>query len=336
METKQEQMPVLKFPTTAMLVDDEQVLLDNLALYLEKKIPVLTFSKPQDALRYLQKQEALDEKLRKMCFKKISGVEFDVAEETALIQCDYLALSSLLYEPERFSTIAVALIDYGMPKMNGLEFCRKIKDKLIRKIMLTGKADTKLAVKAFNQKIIDQFILKDANEKIETDIYAALIKEQDIYFKNSSSLLFPQSTKTTKAFLKMLEKFEIDHKIIEWYQFDQQGSRLGLDADGKVYWLIVRLPEDMKKNLAFAEDNNASKVVVQALKNRTHILFLFSEQEKRLSAKEWDKYIFPITGVIEGTTINYAIICDNFFSLNRKKIISYNNYLQEDSGRNRR
>lgn len=339
MSIKQEQMPVLKFPTTVMLVDDDQVLLDNLALYLEEKIPAITFSKPKEALNYLQKREALEAKLKKICFKKTSGVELDITEETAIIQCDYLALSSLLYDPQRFSTVAVALIDYAMPKMDGLDFCRKIKDKLIRKIMFTGKADTKLAVKAFNQKIIDQFILKNASEKIEADIYSALIKEQDIYFKNLSSL-FPNSgfknTKTTRAFLKILEKFETDNKLVEWYQFDQQGSRLGLDSQGKIYWLILRSQEDLEKSLAFARDNNAPKTAIQALINQTHLLFLFSEHEKHLPAKEWNEYIFPITGVIDDSTISYAIIRDNFFSLNRKKIVSYNDYLQKNSDFNRR
>lgn len=339
MGTKPEQMTVLKFPTTVMFIDDDQALLDNLAFYFKNKCSVITFTKPKEALLYLQKQKTLEGKLKKICFKKISSAELDMGEEAALIQCDYLALPSLLYDPQRFSTIAAVLVDYDMPKMNGLEFCCQIEDRPIRKIMLTGKADTKLAVKAFNQKLIDQFILKDANEKIEADIDDALTKEKNIYFKNLSSL-FPnndfKNSKTTKAFLKILEKFETDHKLVEWYQFDQQGSRVGLNADGVAYWLIVRAQEDIEKNLAFAEDNNAPKAVVQALKKQAHLLFLFSPQEKHLSAREWDKYIFPITGIIGNSTINYAVIRDNFFSLNRKKIISYDDYLQKDSDFNRR
>lgn len=334
MNAKQAQIAILKFPTTVMLVDDDQVLLDDLALYLEKKLPVVTFSKPNEALLYLQKQKTFEKNIKEICFARVNGDELDVAEETALIQCDYLALPTLLYDPQRFSTVAVALVDYAMPKMNGLEFCRKVKDKLIRKIMLTGKADTKLAVKSFNQKIIDQFILKDANEQIDSDIYQALLKEEDIYFANLSSL-FPgayfENTKITKAFLKIAEQFETDRKLVEWYQFDQQGSRLGLDSQGAIYWLVLRSAEDSEKNLAFARDNNAPKTVIQALVKQTHLLFLFSEYEKRLPAKEWNKYIFQISGVVAGSTISYAIIRDNFFSLNRKKIVSYHDYLRKKS-----
>lgn len=129
MGIKQKQITVLKFPTTVMLVDDDQVLLDDLALYLEKKLPVVTFSKPNEALLYLQKQKTFEKNIREICFTRVNGDELDVAEETALIQCNYLALPSLLYDPHRFSTVAVALVDYAMPKMNGLEFCSKIKDK---------------------------------------------------------------------------------------------------------------------------------------------------------------------------------------------------------------
>ena len=73
--------------------------------------------------------------------------------------------------------------------MNGLEFCRNIQNLPIRKIMLTGRADTKLAVEAFNQKIIDKFLLKDVAEEIENTIYDALIEEQKVYFEKLSSSL---------------------------------------------------------------------------------------------------------------------------------------------------
>ena len=133
--------------------------------------------------------------------------------------------------------------------------------------------------------------------------------------------------KVAKEFSKILQKFEIDHSIAEWYQFDRQGSRLGLDAEGNVFWLIVRSQEDIEKGLDIARGNHASKKVIQALENKTHLLFLFSEIEKHLPVTEWDKYIFSVIGSVGKHGINYAIIRDNYFSLDRSRIVSYNDYL---------
>jgi len=327
------QMPVLKFPTTTIMVDDSQALLDNFATYFSDKISVIAFSNPVKASLYLHKQKDLEKQISKLCFKRISGVELDVDDEAALVECNYLALTSLIYSAKRFATVAVALVDYAMPQLNGLEFCQKIKDVFMRKIMLTGKGDAKLAVKAFNQKIIDQFILKDAQEGIEKYVYESILKENDIYFKNLASL-FPNNLKTfknsagRKAFLKILHKFVTQYKIVEWYQFDRSGSCLGLNAEGRAYWLVVRSEEELAKSEQLAIASNASRQVVSGLRNRTHFLFLFSDTEKRLPIKEWNKYIFPITGRIGTTKISYAVISDKFFSLKQKNIVSYNDYLR--------
>ena len=52
----------------------------------------------------------------------------------------------------------VAVMDVAMPELNGMEFCRRITDPSIRKIVLTGKADEHVAVKSFNEGLIDRFI----------------------------------------------------------------------------------------------------------------------------------------------------------------------------------
>ena len=112
----QNHLPVLKFPTTAMLLDNDQLLLNNLALYFENKIPVITFTKPKEALSYLQKQESLEDKIKNCCFKKVGEIESDIDEEAELVQYDYLVLLSVLYDPQRFTTISALLVDYDMPK----------------------------------------------------------------------------------------------------------------------------------------------------------------------------------------------------------------------------
>ena len=47
-----------------------------------------------------------------------------------------------------------------MPDINGIEFCQNLKDKKVFKIMLTAEADSNIAIKAFNDGLINKFILK--------------------------------------------------------------------------------------------------------------------------------------------------------------------------------
>ena len=55
-----------------------------------------------------------------------------------------------IYNSERFAQISVVITDYAMPEMDGVDFLRQIKHSEIKRILLTGVADEKIAVKAFN------------------------------------------------------------------------------------------------------------------------------------------------------------------------------------------
>jgi CheY-like chemotaxis protein len=60
----------------------------------------------------------------------------------------------MIYEPSRFNNIAVLVVDYSMPTINGIEFCKQLGDKHVYKILLTAEADSDIAINAFNDGII--------------------------------------------------------------------------------------------------------------------------------------------------------------------------------------
>ena len=65
----------------------------------------------------------------------------------------------MLYE---VITISAVLVDNEMPGMSGLEFCDRIRDRKIRRGLLTAMADDKKAVAAFNKGQIHRYIAKQA------------------------------------------------------------------------------------------------------------------------------------------------------------------------------
>ncbi len=77
-----------------------------------------------------------------------------------IIDLDIPAIHREIYNSKRFLENTVLVIDYAMPVMHGMEVCKELSHLPIKKLMLTGEADDKLAVQAFNQKLINKFIRK--------------------------------------------------------------------------------------------------------------------------------------------------------------------------------
>ena len=73
--------------------------------------------------------------------------------------------------------ISIVVSDYQMPKMNGLSFLKEVKDTYphILTIMLTGKGDIEVAVKAINEAGVYKFIQKPwSDEDLRITILRAL------------------------------------------------------------------------------------------------------------------------------------------------------------------
>lgn len=65
---------------------------------------------------------------------------------------------------ERLATrpFAVVIVDYGMPGMNGLDLLQQIKERHphIRRIMLTGATGAAIALRAFEEHLLERYITK--------------------------------------------------------------------------------------------------------------------------------------------------------------------------------
>ena len=62
----------------------------------------------------------------------------------------------------RFGLVQVAVVDYAMPAMSGLQMLGELRNWPGSRILLTGRADEQLAVSAFNRGLINQFIPKQS------------------------------------------------------------------------------------------------------------------------------------------------------------------------------
>lgn len=220
------------FPTSIFLIDDESKILRELKNTLSQKTATYkTFSNPFKALSCIQKEDFYLEKWLGNGYHKIKEQDYSWRDQ--------------IYSSERFDQVSTVVVDYTMPGMNGLEFCAHIQDTSIQKIILTGEADESIAIKAFNEGLIQGFIKKN-DLKVFDKLNAMIHKRQLEFFKSLTQWTIEgakedifgtvlQDPEFIRIFQDILTKFN----IVEYYLIDAVGKFLLLDSEGQVSALLV-------------------------------------------------------------------------------------------------
>ena len=243
--------PVLPFfhPTTTVLIDDDTDTLTNLVNVLNlKKKPHLTFVDPRQGLAHIQ-ADTYYKNLSKnmMCLNEYETEDMFVFRPEVLI--------NEMSNPERYYQVSVLIIDYEMPGINGLEVCQEINHPYIKKIMLTGVANEKVGLEAFNQGLIYQYVRKQDPDFIE-QLQSTIRKAQEVYFLdiNNSSLSFLQNQELSATpffeagFKNYFEDLIKKHDIEEYYLVEIMGSFLMIDKNHVIHSLFT-LDKYMMENL---------------------------------------------------------------------------------------
>lgn len=319
--------PLFYWPTTLMMVDDSLSFLESVCFYLGAAQLTLSYQNPKTALEILKNASYLMN--GPSCLvKSLSTDELDI--DGAVKKLDYQSLSALIFKRDRFAEISTLLVDYSMPHINGIEFCRKIADLPIKKIMLTGEAGHDLAVAAFNEGIIDAFLTKDI-DRINHELGKIVLKMRLKYFSDVSLSLMGASLgecKEAPEYVQVFDRFIHENQIVEYYRIDRLGSYLGLDKYAHPYWLVIKSENSFLEELNIAKLSGEKSSAINKLKEKTHLLFLFSELEKRQPVSDWQRFLFPVNQSFqhEGKFYYTTIIKRQSFSLDNKNILSFDQY----------
>ena len=251
-------------PTTICLVDDNESFLRSLSLELPPTWACQTFTDPAEALAYLNEPPALAP-LVDRCFTLDRP-----RQSEALIHLDLNLIEQEINQPERFRRVSVVVVDYAMPSMNGLDLCRNVSDPYIKKAMLTGVADEKIAVEAFNAGLINRFIPKhSANATAATLTYIRELQKE--YFSQYTARLHNTLAIDPPGFLvdpeiaNRVEQLMRDERLVEYYLVDDPPGFMLLRSDGSMLRLLILHAGDMTAQLAFANEHNAPKEVLEAI-----------------------------------------------------------------------
>ncbi len=327
-------IPACFFPTTVLFLDDSQGYLNSLRLMLDEDLSYRLFDSPNEALQVVKAQ-----KNEEVLSKKVLVVddnEFDVPNGAHTLHLNLSAIYHESYNLNRYDEISVAVVDYAMPQMNGVDFFKEIKHLPIKKVMLTGQADETVAVDAFNEGIIDKFIVKshpDVSELLNQTIH----KLQLDYFLAGTESIIKSLTPETMCCLRdpfFVEFFNgvcRDNDIVEYYLASTPGTFLLLDIEGNASWLIVKTKSDMQIYKELATEYGAPQDVIEDINNTRKIPHFWDAKHfYNVSGRAWESFVLPCQRLEGQKFVYYYSLIKNIAAsgLNIDKVVSYRDYLQ--------
>lgn len=323
-------------PTSLLVVDDDPSFLESFKHFFGDRFPCQAFQRPGEALSYLR---GLDPKTwageHHMVPAKGAIDPFDFEPGDRVIQLRASQLVNVFADRKRFSKPTVAVVDFAMPAMTGIEFLAQIKDLPIRRLLLTGKADEKTAIQAFNAGVIDAFFMKHEPNLAET-LTSRLIGLQKQYFTASTGMLRQAMSMEETEFLDdpvfdaAFEALATQHGIVEYCALTQPPGVLGLKSDGSPVFVYVLLDDHIRAAREIANLENAP-AELRALLTRDDVLSLFPTRNGFYSerlAGDWRPYVWPGIRVTGRRSWWYTVITDpKLFGIRLDSVYSFDQFL---------
>ena len=269
-------LPGCFYPTEVVFVDDSENYLRALSVFFQniRGIILKTFKDPQEALAYINARAAVQQRVhweQENCF----------TPNCYALKLNVFSLHKQVYNPHRYGQISVVIADHDLTEkyMNGIEFCRRIEDKNIQKILFTGQADRSFVIQAFNDGVIQRYISK-CDVKDVSDILGIVETAQRRYFMACTASLnvalrsnpqFPLAVHSEK-FHQLFNRLVEQQNIVEYYLLDGVGSFLLVDTSHKIRLLVVQNEDQVKANCLDLQDE-VDDEQLEALKSGRQIYY---------------------------------------------------------------
>lgn len=291
-------LPLYQHPTQVILVDDSASFIASLEFQMHPMLAVKSFDGSVEALRWIfaAYREHHDEQAR---FPEGAVLPQNTADGGTHGRPDISHICRMVKEPKRFLAPAVVVVDYAMPYIDGLDFCRALEGLPCKKILFTGEADEMVAVDAFNRGLIDRYLKKgdpDALDRLSVEI-AAL--ERQFFVERSAALknLLARSAYSflsDDTFVRLVYGLIKRHGFVEHYLFPDPSGILFFNAEGKAMLMVVETRVGLNSHLETAQDYGAPEDLQEALRRHRVVPFFWSSggmyTEKVLN---WQQYCLP-------------------------------------------
>lgn len=286
-------LPCIYFPTKILMVDDNLAFLENIRLAIDDYQNVDIYTNPVELIRKLSDYNAILSSIN-----LISNIDVDETDEDNVLSINYKKLQDIIYYDREISVIVV---DYSMPEMNGIEFFNKIKSFPAKKIMLTGEADNQIAVNAFNEGLIDRFIVKGGENVAETlNLYVRdLMVQYFIDCKVNNLISIENNIKESRDYKNIATDWIKEKNICRFYQIDQNGSLIGEDRNNNQYCFYITNTDSFNSYEEIAKYQGADENIIEQLTLKKGVPVFMTADSLKYTANEWLNLMKIINGYFE-------------------------------------
>jgi len=122
---KQPLLSCCKCPTTVLFLDDDPTFLSHLSLKMNDAHRVETYTVVKEAISEVNNRPTLSSSCE-ACINDLSHDDEQDYTADVMKVVDFSKLRNLHGKNNKDKFISVIVVDYSMPEMNGIEFCRKL------------------------------------------------------------------------------------------------------------------------------------------------------------------------------------------------------------------
>jgi CheY-like chemotaxis protein len=304
-------IPLCFYPTQIVFVDDNPDFLDALSMAFSKQFNVQTFDNTDSALRYINEYQREAELIANDEKPKPQG------DSDAWVKRVLTHQNIKRFDVLRIKEVSVLVVDYSMPSMNGIEFCEKINNLSIKKILLTGYATPADAVRAFNNNTI-HYYLKKNDENMLQDLEAAINQLQHAYFNELSSSLKAEAIDSGTPFFadpQLARYFQeaCESLGVTEYYYLTNPSRFSLRTrDDSHFSCVIYTEDDLAEHLQILQEESAPKALYSAIESRKFVpLFQTADGFYEPGIADAAANIYPAVHVSGVVDYYCAIIADS-------------------------
>lgn len=290
------ELPLIYHPTNLYWVDDDSLFLEIVVDRYKEHYGIKTSSGPNDALNYFKSYESYFEKSDFL--RGYNEVEsYDLANHLP-VNLDFNSLRKWYEYTNRHDEIAVIIVDYRMPVMDGIELCRKLSHVPAKKILLTGEADLQEAVIAFNDGIIDCFIRKD-DPIVDVSLATHINKLSVEYFIKQTRPIFHHIEADFKLphsdpiFVNFINEFVERRGYLEYYLADKNGGLMLRNGKSEGAYLVVHTARTLNDFVELHSDNIEAEVFLKKIREKSKIPFFgVGEEIWGSDIMHWEKCFY--------------------------------------------
>ncbi|MCC2624367.1 MAG: response regulator FixJ [Burkholderiales bacterium] len=292
------QIPIVYFPLKLMFVDDNPNILKTISTTLQEKYRCEIANSVDKALDILNSR--MDFNYNLFTFEPNSEINLQAKNQSTKfnLSLNISNILKLVENTDKYNNIGIVITDYEMGDKNGLDLCRKIGDKQVKKILLTGQLDTSKGINAMNSQTIDRYIQKDSSTVVQ-DLKDYIETLHNVYFNqlfsiNNNTLLNSDLYVLDNCdYIELFEDILLEHNIKEFYLIDSKGSFLMLNDSNERFVLNINTDKSLNDFIYTYQDEKYISSLIDGVRSRELVPFFgINTDPTSVELSQWYKHFY--------------------------------------------